>query len=137
MIVLYADPGLTNTKIYVSHLTTTNRVEKLLQSAQDYLTTIKSQFFVTVEKMQTSIEYGEAEELRQLFTNARRYLPDNIVSSFDEFKAILTGVDPIGVPYPYPTLQSMTLGMRPYESVLITAQEGWVNGVHALSNIKS
>lgn len=70
------------------------------------------------------LEHGEAEELRQLFTNARRYLPDNIVSSFDEFKAILTGVDPIGVPYPYPTLQSMTLGMRPYESVLITAQEG-------------
>lgn len=70
------------------------------------------------------LEANETEELKKLWQNARRYLPDNIISSFKEFKDILDHTLSEGVPYPFPTLNSMLHGIRPSESVLITAQEG-------------
>lgn len=67
---------------------------------------------------------GDKDALKNLWYNAKRYLPENIVSSFSEFKKILFSKDQVGVPYPFPKLNEMTYGIRPSESVLVTAQEG-------------
>jgi twinkle protein len=67
---------------------------------------------------------GEADELRNLFQNAKRFLPDNIISSLADLKKELLKPVLKGVPYPFPTLTDMTYGLRPREVVLITAQEG-------------
>lgn len=70
------------------------------------------------------LQVGEAEELRNIWWNARKYLPENIVSSFADLRKILTEPTPLSVLYPFPTLNEMTYGIRRGESVLITAQEG-------------
>jgi twinkle protein len=67
---------------------------------------------------------GEDGELAAIWTNARRYLPESIVSSFSEFDKIIRETPRKGVSYPFPTLNYMTYGIRTGESVLITAQEG-------------
>lgn len=67
---------------------------------------------------------GAEDELRQLWHNAKKFLPDNISSSLSDFKKELFLPRPVGVPYPWPTINSMTYGLRPREVVLITAQEG-------------
>jgi twinkle protein len=67
---------------------------------------------------------GERDQLVQLFHSAKKYLPDSIVSSFNEFEKILAERPKDGIPYPFPTWNFMTYGIRTGESVLITAQEG-------------
>ena len=67
---------------------------------------------------------GEADELRNIWHNAGRYLPDTIVSSLPDFKKILMEPLKSGISYPFQTLTDMTYGIRTSESVLITAQEG-------------
>jgi len=67
---------------------------------------------------------GEREELVQLWTNARRYVPEQIISTFPEFEKVLNETPKNGISYPWPTLNYMTYGIRTGESVLITAQEG-------------
>jgi twinkle protein len=70
------------------------------------------------------VRHGEADELKTIWYNSRQYLPDNIVSSLEDFKKILTEAPKQGIPYPFPTLTEMTYGIRPSESVLFTAMEG-------------
>ena len=70
------------------------------------------------------LQHGEHEQLKRLWWNARPYVPASIVNSFSEFKDILAEKHKDGVPYPFPTLNRMTYGIRTGESVLITAQEG-------------
>lgn len=70
------------------------------------------------------LRHGEDDELRNLFQNARRYLPDEVKSSFAEFREILAEKPKDSVSYPFRTLNEMTFGIRPGETVLITAQEG-------------
>lgn len=67
---------------------------------------------------------GEGEELAKLFLTAKRYLPEQVVSSWTDFNKILSETPKSGVSYPWPTLNYMTYGIRTGESVLITAQEG-------------
>ena len=67
---------------------------------------------------------GEGEELARLFRTAKRYTPEQIVSSWHDFKKILSEVPKHGTPYPFPTLNYMTYGIRTGESVLVTSQEG-------------
>jgi len=67
---------------------------------------------------------GEVDELRTLFRNSKRYLPETIISGFDEFRRILTEETKQGMPYPFRKLNEMTFGIRTGEVVLITAQEG-------------
>lgn len=67
---------------------------------------------------------GEGDELRNLWWNAKKYLPETIVSSFHEFDKIIREIPKKGIAYPFPTLTYMTYGIRTGESVLITAQEG-------------
>lgn len=70
------------------------------------------------------LRHGEGDELRNLFTNAKKFLPDNIISSLADLKKELLKPVEKGIPYPFPTLTDMTYGLRPREVVLITAQEG-------------
>lgn len=69
------------------------------------------------------LQHNEGDELRNLHSNARRYLPETIVSSFSEFEKILSEPKKYGVPYPFPTLNKMTYGIRTGECVLIKAPE--------------
>jgi twinkle protein len=70
------------------------------------------------------LRHGEREELAQLWHNARRYLPEQIISTFSEFEQVIKEAPKAGIRYPWPTLTYMTYGIRTSESVLITAQEG-------------
>lgn len=70
------------------------------------------------------LRHGERDELATIFSNAKKYLPSNIESSFSAFEKIINEVPKDGVDYPFPTLNFMTYGIRTGESVLITAQEG-------------
>lgn len=70
------------------------------------------------------LQHGESEELRNVWNNAKRYMPESIISSFDEFEEILKEQSKSSVPYPFKTLNDMTYGNRTGESVLLTAQEG-------------
>jgi twinkle protein len=82
------------------------------------------------------LQAGEDDELKQIFLNARKYLPDVIKSSTSEFRDILKEAPKFGVPYPFPTLTEMTYGIRKGESVLITAQEkvGKTELMHAIEH---
>lgn len=70
------------------------------------------------------LRHGEQEELVNIWSNAKHYLPETVISSFSEFKNILDQEHNDGVPYPFPKLTEMTYGIRTGESVLLTAQEG-------------
>ncbi len=67
---------------------------------------------------------NEESSLRNIWNNAKRYQPDDIVSDQDAFDKILAEAPQMGVPYPFRALNKMTYGIRTSESVLITAQEG-------------
>lgn len=67
---------------------------------------------------------GEYEALKKIWWNSKKFLPETIISSFSDFEVILKEPSRRGIPYPFPTLQYMTDGMRTGESVLITAMEG-------------
>lgn len=67
---------------------------------------------------------GEETELRNIFWNSRKYLPESIISTAEEFSAILSTEPRAGISYPFAGLTEKTYGIRLGESVLITAQEG-------------
>lgn len=67
---------------------------------------------------------GESDELRQIWHNAKKYLPETVISSFHEFEKILAEEVKAGIPWPFPTLNYMTYGIRTGESVLVTAPSG-------------
>jgi len=70
------------------------------------------------------LQAGEEDVLRNIWWNAKKYLPETVISSFSDFKDILEKPPRVGVPYPFRQLTEMTYGIRTGESVLITAQEG-------------
>jgi twinkle protein len=70
------------------------------------------------------LQHGDQQELKNLFANARRYLPESIISTFQEFGQIIGEQPREGKPYPFKTLNELTYGIRRGESVLFTAQEG-------------
>jgi twinkle protein len=70
------------------------------------------------------VQHGEHDTLKQLWWNSKKYLPDEIKSSFIDFETIINEIPKNGIPYPFPTLTYMTYGIRTGETVLITAQEG-------------
>lgn len=67
---------------------------------------------------------GADGELATVWNNAKKFLPESVISSFSEFERILKEPLKQGIAYPFPTLNYMTYGIRTGESVLITAQEG-------------
>lgn len=70
------------------------------------------------------VEAGESEELKRIWWNSRKYLPEELTSSLADFRKILSEEPKFGVPYPFETLNNLTYGIRTGESVLITALEG-------------
>ena len=70
------------------------------------------------------VKAGESDELANIWWSAKKYLPETVVSSFTEFEKILKAPVKQGIPYPFPTLNYMTYGIRTGETVLWTAQEG-------------
>lgn len=70
------------------------------------------------------VHSGEPDELRNIWWNSKKFLPDNIISSLADFEKILKEPPKKGISYPFSTLTDMTYGLRTGEVVLITAQEG-------------
>lgn len=71
------------------------------------------------------LQLAGSNELRLLWQNARRYLPDTVVEvNADNIDELLGEEPKPGIPYPWSTLNEMTYGIRKGESVLITAPEG-------------
>lgn len=68
---------------------------------------------------------GREEEFRKIWWNSKRFLPDEIISSYSEIDEIIDN-DKIeaGISYPWPRLQEMTYGMRAGEFILLSALEG-------------
>lgn len=70
------------------------------------------------------VRAGEDAEVRNIWWNAKKFLPDNLISSLADFEKELLKPVEWGVSYPFPTLTNMTYGLRTGEVVLLTAQEG-------------
>ncbi len=71
------------------------------------------------------LQAGKRQEFKALWLNTKMYLPEGIVGSYEQIEGILRSEEcaPIGE-YPFETLNQSSLGIRPSEVVLITAQEG-------------
>lgn len=67
---------------------------------------------------------GDEAGLRTTWYNAKKFLPDNLVSTLTEFEKELSKPVKHGIPLPFPTLNNMTYGLRTGEVFLITAQTG-------------
>lgn len=71
------------------------------------------------------LQAGLDNQLRQIWNNSKKYLPEGIVSSHDEFRKILDDDEKRpSIPYPFTRLQEVTKGIREGEVILVTAQEG-------------
>lgn len=71
------------------------------------------------------LEAGKAEDFKRIWFNARRFLPEGIISSKTEFDKIIDDDHhKEGVAFPFPTLQDLTYGIRTGETYLFTAMEG-------------
>lgn len=82
------------------------KLDKSLKDANGYLTAGKEKDFVSA------------------WWAAKRFLPENVLSSFSEFEKIIDeDVKKDSVPYPFETLQRLTYGIRTGEVVLLKAQE--------------
>jgi twinkle protein len=72
------------------------------------------------------LQKGLTDELKRTWWNHKRYMPEGVLSSFEEFNAAIDDnlfSDPLGS-WPYQSLQEMTGGLRAGEATLITALEG-------------
>lgn len=69
------------------------------------------------------LQRGEGEDLKRIWWSSKPYVPFNIINSFSEFRDVLQRPKKLGVPYPWPTLNAVTYGIRTGETVLLTAQE--------------
>lgn len=71
------------------------------------------------------LEAGDAEAFRKQWWNAKRFLPEGVISTFAEFDKIIDDDEKKeSVPYPFDKLQQMTYGIREGELNLLTAMEG-------------
>ena len=83
---------------------------------------------VNLTKHKDANEYlqsGEQQDFKHIWFNAKRFLPEGIVSSFTEMEAILEGhKDKKTYPLPFKQVDEMNEGLRTGEVFLITAMEG-------------
>lgn len=71
------------------------------------------------------LQAGLVNELRQVWHNSKKYLPEGIVSSHADFRKILAeDENRPSIPYPFRTLQEVTRGIRDGEVIVITAPSG-------------
>lgn len=85
-------------------------------------------YHVKLSKYKDASEYvqrNDAEGFRNAWYAAKRYVPEGIVSTYDEFKEILDDKEgDVLCTYPFPELQRMFRGIREGEIVLIDGLEG-------------
>lgn len=85
-------------------------------------------YHVDLSRFKDANEYltnGAIKEFQNVVFNARRIMPTNIISSFEEMDKILEAAsEKPSIPFPFPTLQSITEGIRTGESYLVKAPEG-------------
>lgn len=85
-------------------------------------------YHVQMSQFKDANEYlinGKEQEFRNIWFNARRFLPEGILSTQAEFDKIIDESETkLGVPFPFPTLQGKTYGIRTGETYLFTALEG-------------
>lgn len=85
-------------------------------------------FDVKLTKFKDANEYltnGDNDEFKTVWFNSKRAGQRGILSTFAEFKELLAKAkEKPFIPYPFPTLQSMTYGCRQGEVTLVTALEG-------------
>ena len=68
---------------------------------------------------------GKQEAFLKAWWNAKKYLPEGIVSTYQDVEKILKSErEKSLVDFPFPTLNDMTYGIRSKEVVLFTAMEG-------------
>lgn len=71
------------------------------------------------------LQAGKVQEFRNIWYNSKKFLPDNITSSVADFtKTIEDDKIAKGIPYPWPSIEERTQGIRTSEVVLVTAMEG-------------
>lgn len=71
------------------------------------------------------LEAGRENDLRNIWHNAKHFMPETVVTiTAATAKDILFEAPKLSVPYPFPSWNDKTYGIRRGESVLITAQEG-------------
>lgn len=68
---------------------------------------------------------GQEKLFYKTWWAAQRFLPTGILASYSAFDQIFDeDIEKPAVPYPFPSLQNLTYGIRHGELVLLTAQEG-------------
>lgn len=71
------------------------------------------------------LQHHDEEEFKRIWWNAKRFLPEGIISSYSEVDDILDHEQTVeGATYPWPTLQDLSKGPHFGQIVLFTAQEG-------------
>lgn len=70
------------------------------------------------------LKSGDEVGLRTTWWNAKKFLPDNLLSSLEDFEKELLKPVKHGINIPFPTWNSMTYGLRTGEVVLVTAKTG-------------
>lgn len=70
------------------------------------------------------VQAGRTKELINAIWNAKAYRPDGIVAGVDVWETLTTSYNPQGFEYPWPSLQSKTLGIRKGEIVTWTSGSG-------------
>lgn len=85
-------------------------------------------FSVSLGELKDANEYltkSKGREFKNAWMSAKRYLPEGVVSSFDDFDTIIDeDSDRPSVPYPFEILNSKERGLRTGEFILVKAQEG-------------
>lgn len=86
-------------------------------------------YIVRLTKYKDANDYlqnGAAEEFKRIWWNSKRVsASEGILSSFEEFEGLLDDeVRKKSIPYPFPTLNEISYGIRTGECVLFTALEG-------------
>lgn len=84
-------------------------------------------YHVKLTKYKDASDYfqkGQVDELEKAWKAAKRYSPDNIISSFADIRAALkkSKEDCLGS-YPFPTIQSMTYGLHAGEVIVFKGFE--------------
>lgn len=71
------------------------------------------------------LQKGKETEFRNLWYNARRFLPEGIISGYEAIDSFLDNAEKkSGTPFPYETLNNYTGGLKTGKVYLVTALEG-------------
>lgn len=96
-----------------------NRLAKLFDFNKIYIVNL------TKKDANEYLQSNEVDTFRKIWWGSKRYLPEGIISSYSEFDEIIDSDEfKPSVPYPFPSLEDKTYGIRLGEFNLFTAKEG-------------